>query len=893
MIKKASSAIFKTLVLSLMLIADLHFAFAQSTQQGIIPNGKATFLDQNGKPLTAGTVDFYIPGTTTRKTTYQDIGGTTPNTNPVVLDAAGRALLWGNGNYRQVVKDKNQNLIWDVTTTVNGGGGGGGGGPTVAGDGDLVGTIKPYAGMTAPNQYMFTYGQELSRTTYITLFNAITSTQGAFCTTGSATLTGIEDTTNFWVGMKVEVNCVSGGITTVVSKTANSVTLALTSNITTNTNATFFSWGNGNGSTTFNLPDFRGVVPVGNNIMGGVASSNLTTTYFGATNPNSSGALGGGQSMSLTLLTANLPPYTPAGTVSVTSTVSNVVTSNAVLSSNAAGGTNNQLQPPSAIGSITSTGNLTGTPQGGTNVPITFSLVQPSKTVNYIIKVTPDAIIPTFTVNLDPFTLLGNPNNVSAPPQEIQIDPTLSFNGTTLQCSTATNLQNGCVKPDGTTITVNGTGTLTAIGAVTASIDAAGATSITNGTSNCILYDNAGTVGCNVNPVNLYVSPSGNDSNTCLSVGVPCLTISHAISIATKTFNLAGAQVKINLAAGTYTKGVIASGIIPGQANIGSGFTPMITIIGAGSASTLIDPSTNCASGVYGVYASDGIIIGLGSVKITTNCANGSGLSIQNGARIFLADNDVNFAGAVDAIIRVGNNASFDANYIGPKSFTISSGAQYAFAGSGNAYIVTGAGVTNFITNTPTFSLCFLSLIDGAFYNEGISSTWSGTASGLRYCLAGGANADREQSIQTTPGSLPGTLQGLSRMYSNGLVAGVSIDKPCVGGSAGCRNTTAPTGLGSGGAASMLTGSGDHGGVVTLATGTGPSTSGSVVVAPVSILTGDYGAGGSCVVSLNNIGATWPSGSMVQSWFDTNGIHITWSGSVVASASYNISYICN
>ena len=106
MIKKISSAIFKTFILSLMVIADLHFAFAQSTQQGIIPNGKATYLDQNGKPLTSGTVDFYNPNTTTRKTTYQDIDGTTPNTNPVVLDAAGRAIIWGTGSYRQVVKDR-------------------------------------------------------------------------------------------------------------------------------------------------------------------------------------------------------------------------------------------------------------------------------------------------------------------------------------------------------------------------------------------------------------------------------------------------------------------------------------------------------------------------------------------------------------------------------------------------------------------------------------------------------------------------------------------------------------------------------------------------------------------------------------------------------------------
>jgi len=63
--------------------------------------------------------------------------------------------------------------------------------------------------------------------------------------------------------MTVEVSCVVAGVTTVISKTSTTVTLALNSTVTTSTNATFFPWGNGDGSTTFTLPDFRGLVPVG------------------------------------------------------------------------------------------------------------------------------------------------------------------------------------------------------------------------------------------------------------------------------------------------------------------------------------------------------------------------------------------------------------------------------------------------------------------------------------------------------------------------------------------------------------------------------------------------------------------------------------------------------
>lgn len=79
----------------------------------ILPNGKNQFIDQNGKPLVNGTVTFYIPGTTTKKDTYQDSALTQPNTNPVVLDSKGQATVWGNGSYRQVTQDVFGVVIWD------------------------------------------------------------------------------------------------------------------------------------------------------------------------------------------------------------------------------------------------------------------------------------------------------------------------------------------------------------------------------------------------------------------------------------------------------------------------------------------------------------------------------------------------------------------------------------------------------------------------------------------------------------------------------------------------------------------------------------------------------------------------------------------------------------
>src|SRR6185312_7220983 len=77
--------------------------------------GLQTFTGPNGVPVSLGTVAFYIPGTTTFKDTFSDDALTVLNTNPVPLDAAGRASVWGSGSYRQIVKDALGNTIWDTT----------------------------------------------------------------------------------------------------------------------------------------------------------------------------------------------------------------------------------------------------------------------------------------------------------------------------------------------------------------------------------------------------------------------------------------------------------------------------------------------------------------------------------------------------------------------------------------------------------------------------------------------------------------------------------------------------------------------------------------------------------------------------------------------------------
>jgi hypothetical protein len=68
----------------------------------------AQYFDDAGAPLGSGKLYFYESGTTTPKNTYADINLTIPNTNPVILTAAGRQPnIFFNGNAKGILADKN------------------------------------------------------------------------------------------------------------------------------------------------------------------------------------------------------------------------------------------------------------------------------------------------------------------------------------------------------------------------------------------------------------------------------------------------------------------------------------------------------------------------------------------------------------------------------------------------------------------------------------------------------------------------------------------------------------------------------------------------------------------------------------------------------------------
>lgn len=105
---------FKVLLTGLVLVTLL--AGSALAQQVQLPPAKSQFLDSNGNPLAAGSVGMYVPNTLTPKATYQDVNGNVSNSNPIPLDSSGEALIYGNGPYRQIVKDALGNTIWDAST---------------------------------------------------------------------------------------------------------------------------------------------------------------------------------------------------------------------------------------------------------------------------------------------------------------------------------------------------------------------------------------------------------------------------------------------------------------------------------------------------------------------------------------------------------------------------------------------------------------------------------------------------------------------------------------------------------------------------------------------------------------------------------------------------------
>lgn len=191
----------------------------------------AGVTDSSGTLLDSGTVTVYDAGTTTLKTVYEDFAQTTPHSNPLTLDGAGRAYAYAEGRIKIVIMDSDGNTVKTLDNVGNE-------------DDDVsiststmpVGSVLDYAGSTAPSGYLLCYGQAISRNTYSDLFGVVGTT-----------------------------------------------------------------YGSGDGSTTFNVPDLRGRVGVGKDDMGGSAADRVAADDAHTVDGASLGATGGVSEHQLTV----------------------------------------------------------------------------------------------------------------------------------------------------------------------------------------------------------------------------------------------------------------------------------------------------------------------------------------------------------------------------------------------------------------------------------------------------------------------------------------------------------------------------------------------------------------------------------------------------------------
>lgn len=167
------------------------------------------------------------------------------------------------------------------------------------------GMILPYAGITAPSGYLMCDGSAVSRATYSALFAILAPTYGTvtmtiaspcvvtlaahglqtgdsiYLTTSGALPTGLSINTRYWV-VKVDANTFN-----LASSLANALagTKINTSGTQSGTHTMKgAAYGIGDGSTTFNVPDMRGLIPVGRNVsdatdFGGVGQTGGEKTH--------------------------------------------------------------------------------------------------------------------------------------------------------------------------------------------------------------------------------------------------------------------------------------------------------------------------------------------------------------------------------------------------------------------------------------------------------------------------------------------------------------------------------------------------------------------------------------------------------------------------------------
>lgn len=329
-------------------LAALFVLATSAFGAGTIPYSLSQQFDQFGNVLAGCKMYVIQAGTTsTPQNAYQDSALTLVLPNPIICDSAGRLPQFFLADGSIKIRLTNSAGVTQVTAdgilVVGASSGGGGGSPVDATTILATGDMKARYGTGVLTGFVRANGR----------------------TIGSAT-SGASERANADAQSLFEY--LWGADANLIVSTGRGVSA----------NADWVA------NKTIAVPDWRGRALAFLDDMGNSAAGRLTSTYFG-TAATVLGAAGGGEAT--TLVTANLPPYTPAGTIgSLTTATSDFLRSvggaNASVQTGAgAFGSNNSI----SLGAVNSTGTFTGTAAPG-QISTPVRTVQPTLLTTFYLK---------------------------------------------------------------------------------------------------------------------------------------------------------------------------------------------------------------------------------------------------------------------------------------------------------------------------------------------------------------------------------------------------------------------------------------------------------------------------------------------------------------------------